>query len=257
MGPHFQHIHCPTSRRTSRHDRRSQVARRGANEAGLEPHFTFPEMTCFLMVKDAIASHGLDVFGIVDQPEDGLACLVLLGPAPGFWNMFKTSLEWQDGERDAMDRWSQRVISDLADNLEAVPRFPFGGPPYAPFLQWAVLSGRAWSSPVGMLVHDTAGLMVSFRGALGFAEDLDIEVPASVRPCETCVDQPCLSACPVRALGARISYDVPTCKTHLSSGEGADCLSSGCLVRRSCPVSQKYGRDPDQSGYHMSVFLDG
>ena len=75
---------------------------------------------------------------------------------------------------DPVDRWSRRVIGRLACDLGAKALFPFGGPPYHPFYQWALRTGRAWESPVRLLVHDTQGLMVSFRGALALREAMAV-----------------------------------------------------------------------------------
>jgi epoxyqueuosine reductase QueG len=103
-----------------------------------------------------------------------------------------------------------------------------------------------------MLVHDTAGLLISIRGAILLPDLLDLPPPPPQSPCETCA-RPCLTACPVGALGQR-PYDVPACHAFLDTAEGADCLTRGCLVRRSCPVSQRFGRDPAQTAHHMRYF---
>ena len=108
------------------------------------------------------------------MPED-IGTIVLLGPRePEFWGHFKTSKEYCDGQDDPLERWSSRVINGFASTLGAKAYFPFGGPPYQPFIAWATASRRAFVSPVGLLVHDVAGLMVSYRGALGFQEQLDL-----------------------------------------------------------------------------------
>ena len=80
-----------------------------------------------------------------------------------------------------LTRWTAgpaRVIGQMARDLGAEAHFPFGGPPYAPFIDWALKSGRTFSSPVGALVHDTVGMMISFRGALHFADEFDIPEPS-------------------------------------------------------------------------------
>ncbi|MCZ0811479.1 MAG: ferredoxin [Pseudomonadota bacterium] len=195
----------------------------------------------------------LAIFGGVSHDlPDGFKTLVLLGPLePGFWGHFTGSPEYGDGRADPLDRWSERIIGELANTLNAKAFFPFGGPPFQPFLQWARASGRAHVSPVGPLVHDVAGLMVSYRGALGFAEAIELPDPPP-NPCDTCENQPCLSACPVGALGPA-PYDAAACRAHLEDPENI-CMSKGCLVRRACPVSQSHGRREEQSAFHMRAF---
>lgn len=190
--------------------------------------------------------------GDPDMPN-GTKTALLLGPLePGFWAHFKGSREYADGKPDPLDRWSHRVIGVWASELGASPLFPFGGPPWQPFVRWARDSGRAHISPVGLLVHDTAGLMISYRG--GLALPWSIKLPArSSSPCATCESRPCLTACPVSAL-SQDNYDVPACKAYLDTEPGLECYSNGCAVRRSCPVSQSYGRSEAQSGFHMRSF---
>lgn len=201
---------------------------------------------------------GLDIFGGFhprpgDGAPDGTGTLLLLGPhEPGFWDRVTAAPEFHDGAPDPMDRWSTRVITKLATETGAVAVFPFGGPPYQPFIAWAHRSGRAWASPVTLLVHDVAGLMVSYRGALALPKRITLPAPQN-SPCETCADKPCMAACPVNAL-ADGSYDVPECHNYLTLNPGNSCLSKGCAVRRACPVSQSYDRRDAQSSYHMSYF---
>ncbi|MRU15154.1 ferredoxin [Roseovarius sp. A21] len=204
-------------------------------------------------IEKALAPHHLTVFGGVgkDLPE-GIGTLVLLGPRPpGFWPHFTTSAEYTDDQPDPLDRWSKRVITKLAQDLGAEAFFPFDGPPWQPFVQWAIDSGRAHVSPVGLLIHDEAGLMISYRGALGFTQNIALPEPPP-SPCDACTDRPCLSACPVDALTPH-GYDVAACKTDLDRA-GNDCLARGCAVRRACPVSQSHGRTEGQSAFHMRAF---
>ena len=189
-----------------------------------------------------------------DGAPPGTGTLVMLGPDPAaFWPAFTASGEYADGAPDPLDRWSARVIGAIARAHDARAVFPFGGPPYAPFLAWARRTGRAWVSPVGLLVHDAAGLFVSYRGALALPARLDLPPPPANAPCADCPDQPCLSACPVEAL-TPAGYDVPACKAHVTAPEGADCMTRGCAVRRACPVSRAHGRVEAQSAFHMAAF---
>lgn len=188
-------------------------------------------------------------------PEDGLngaGSILLLGPGPDFWNRLCASPEFHDGGCDPVDRWSQREIVTLAAEFDARALFPFGGPPWWPFTGWARRSGRCWTSPVGLLVHDTQGLMVSFRGALALPERLAPE-PGGPQPCLTCVARPCLDACPVNALAPE-GYDLDRCHDHLGRSAGTACMTGGCLVRRACPLSAGARRNTEQSAYHMRQF---
>jgi len=202
-------------------------------------------------------AEGLTAFGAFhpaaqDMPPPGVGTLVLLGPhEPGFWPLFTDAPEYQDGAPHPMDRWSTRVVGKLAEQMGAVAFFPFGGPPFQPFIRWALASGRAFQSPLGLLVHDTAGMMISYRGALGFAEKIAVPAPAD-SPCLTCATQPCRTACPADAF-AQGTYDVAACKADLDR-VGNDCMIQGCAVRRACPVSGRYGRLAAQSAFHMEAF---
>jgi epoxyqueuosine reductase len=203
-------------------------------------------------LKPAPETCSLSVFGALYEGED---TIVLLGPnEPGFWATFSSSPEYLDNTSDPLDRWSKRVIATLAQHWGGVAVFPSDGPPYPPFMRWALASGQAWQSPVGMLVHARAGLMVSYRGAVRLRRKLTLEEPAQ-NPCDTCIAKPCLKACPVAALNESQLYDVPKCKSHISSVQGQNCLTGGCLTRRACPKSERYGRLPEQSAFHMRSFL--
>ncbi|WP_413872531.1 ferredoxin [Albidovulum sp.] len=216
-------------------------------------------MTAYDDIAAGAAGAALDIFGAFhpkagDGMPEGSGTLFLLGPRePGFWATFTASPEWQDGAADPMDRWSVRVLGRLAEDMGGRALFPFGGPPHHPFFAWALRSGRAFASPATLLVHDTAGLMVSYRGAIALPDRIDLPAPPGVSPCESCVDRPCLSACPPRALTAG-GYDLAACHAFLDTAPGAECLSAGCLVRRACPVSHRYGRLPEQSAHHMRLF---
>lgn len=203
-------------------------------------------------IEQALPPHGLMLMGGLTE---GAETLYLLGCTADFWAIFTTSDEWRDGQPHPVDRWSMRVLGALAQQFGGRAEYPFGGPPHAPFIRYAKDGGQCHQSPVGMLVHGTAGMMISLRGGL-WVPGLHPVPPSSATPCQTCA-QPCASACPVAALVPGQPYDVAACKAHIASPAGADCLQAGCLARRACPVSQRFGRLPAQSAHHMAAFLAG
>ncbi|PCH75099.1 MAG: ferredoxin, partial [Rhodobacteraceae bacterium] len=201
------------------------------------------ETVIYQRVETAAKAIGLMVMGALHPKAhydaDDCGTLVLLGTGPAYWPILTAAPEYHDAAPDPVDRFSQRTITALATSLgpDVSVVFPFGGPPYAPFIDWALKSGRAFTSPTGMLVHDTVGMMTSYRGALWFPDEFPFPVPAGVHPCEACAGQPCTTACPVEALGADAPYNVAACHEYLDTGAGGVCMGAGCAARLACPLS--------------------
>jgi ferredoxin len=200
-------------------------------------------------LSDALAPHRLFLSGAL---HEGDQTILLLSPdEPGFWAHVTAQPEFDDGVPDPLDRWSTRVIASLATQFNAQPRFPFTGPPWHPFVTWAIGSGQSFDSPVHLMVHARMGLWASVRGGLVVPHHLPLP-PLASNPCIGCA-APCTTACPVAALGPQ-GYDVPACHTHLDAPEGQACRNSGCLARRACPAGESYGRLAKQSAWHMRQF---
>jgi len=213
-------------------------------------------MDKFTLEKD-IHSTGLIILGELEVTDTDpvpieAQSILLLGPdEPNFWEIFKESEEFNDLEANPLDRWSKRVIDNIAGQNKCTALYPFGGEPYKPFFSWALRSGSVWSSPVHLAVHKDKGLFVSFRGALAINHSKKNN-QSFENPCTKC-PAPCLSACPVDAF-TEVRYDVATCKDHISSLDSTNCKSLGCNTRRACPVGANL-RNFEQSSFHMEQFL--
>ena len=181
--------------------------------------------------------------------------LVLVGNVgPGLWRAFAGSREFGTAP-DPLDRWTRRVLTELADRWGVRALFPFGGPPYLPFVPWAKRAEPVFESPLGILIHPDHGLWHAYRGALAFAETMALPPRAArARPCDACADKPCLSACPVGAFTDG-TYDVASCTRHIAAPEGSDCLDRGCRARRACPVGSEGAYEPAQARFFMAAFL--
>lgn len=214
-------------------------------------------------VKTATENAGLTFRGAFhpgadDMPaEHPAGTLVMLGFLRGDWPAFTASPEYRDGRAHPLDRWSHRLVSALARDFGAKPYFPFTAP-LMPFIRWAQKAEPVHASAMGMMIHPTFGLWHAWRGALAFEERLDLPAPDDrPRPCDSCADKPCLSACPVNAFDGSGAFNVAACSAHIRSPAGVDCMEKGCAARRACPVGQGYQYTPEQAAFHMKSFRGG
>lgn len=153
------------------------------------------------------------------------ATLLLLGwTGPTHWPAFTAAPEYRDGQPDPLDRWSRRVVGALAQRFGAMPLFPFGGPPFLPFLRWGPRAEPVHPSPIGLLIHPDWGLWHHWRGALAFPTRLSLPpVDPRPAPCATCLTRPC------------------------TTYAGLDA------ARRACPIGTPYG--DAQQAFHRAAFL--
>ncbi len=195
----------------------------------------------------------------------------------GFWPLFKLSPEFSDGQPDPLDRWTQRIGEALARQWGGVALFPFRGPPYLPFQQWALRSEPLQRSPLGLLIDPDHGLWHAFRFALALptspaaakAKHLgragtvkaSTESPSAGRVpsalsdiCTRCDGQPCLHTCPVQAFTGT-AYKVDDCAAWLRQPSGQDCMSGGCQARRACPVGTAWRYEDEHAAFHMAAFV--
>jgi hypothetical protein len=227
-----------------------------------------PPMTQLERIRESLAPHGLALRGgFHPEPEDGApalaggrACgtILLLGNLGGaLWPVFAESPERADGAPHALDRWTRRILESLAPGFGATALFPFGGPPWLPFQRWAMKADSVAASPLGILIHPDFGLWHAYRGALAFAEQLDLPpVERRPSPCDSCIERPCLSSCPVDAFTPG-HYDVAGCRAHVAGARGSACREQGCLARLACPIGREHAYPPGQMAFHMAAFLAG
>ncbi len=181
--------------------------------------------------------------------------LVLLGNAgPDLWSLIGDRLAAENSV-NPLDRWTEASVDDMSRMLGAEPLFPFRGPPFLPFLHWAQRAESVAPSAIGILIHPRYGLWHAYRAALAFSDRLVLPPwKHEPRPCDSCPDRPCLTTCPVDAFSGD-GFDADACSGHIGDASGRECLESGCLARRACPVGRDYAYAPAQAGFHMAAFL--
>ena len=218
----------------------------------------------------SLASHGLNLRGgFAPVAADGLPALPngqaaasvwmvgVIGSA--FWPHYKASPFFSDGQADPLDRWSRAIGEELAARLGGLALFPFDGPPYHPFQRWADRAEPTQPSPMMLRIHPEHGLWHAYRFALALPAT-HTALPhgpgaAAADLCARCSGQPCLQACPVGAYTGE-AFVLQACASHLHSGQGGDCMQSGCLARRACPVAQELRYQPEHAAFHMRAFAE-
>ena len=207
-------------------------------------------------VSQILAEHGLILRGgFHPAAEEGAllqhaSTVLLVGNAGGaMWDAFSPHI---DGQRNPLDRWTKRVIDPIAEKFGARAVYPFGADA-PPFQRWALRAEAVHASPIGILIHSEYGLWHAYRAALLFPERTDLPLHSDApSPCETCIEKPCLSACPVGAFTGT-AYNVSACAAHLATPEST-CLSVGCHARNACPVGKEWRYLEAQVSFHMAAF---
>ncbi len=227
---------------------------------------------------DCLREYGLFVRGVtrltteeigrygIDPANLELALIGNIGSS--YWPQFSQSPEFTDGALHPLDRWSRRVAEDISQRLSMQAVYPFDGPPYFPFQQWASRAEGLEQSPIGVMMHPEFGLWHSYRFALlgrfalpgaevGGEKEAGtnrVDPASAVSPCMNCVTKPCLHTCPVTAFDAR-GYAVDQCADYLQKTPQAACHQQGCLARNACPVAPQLRYVAAQGHFHLQAFL--
>ena len=194
--------------------------------------------------------------------------LILFGNAgSSIWSNFSASSEYHDGLADPMNRWSERIGDEIASELKGRALFPFGGPPYRPFIQWAKKAESLGNSRLGMLIHPEYGLWHAYRFGIALPESFsEFETISNAGNfaankhrgfsalCASCTDQPCLDACPVSAFSSE-GYDVEGCYGFLKINPDSDCRNHTCSARLACPEGLSFNYEKAHARFHMDAFF--
>ena len=189
---------------------------------------------------------------------EGKPALLIGNIGSSMWPSFSNSSQLADGEPDPLNRWTVEIMSTLVQSFGpgsvSEVRYPFGEPNW-PFQNYAQEALGISHSPIGLLIHPEYGLWMAFRAVLIMAESFQVSrsEPAA-RPCDTCIDKPCLNTCPIDAFTVE-NYDYVSCKSHVASKPGRTCLNGGCQARQACPVGRDHIYARPHQAFHMKAFV--
>lgn len=209
----------------------------------------------------ALGAHGLSILGFFPTDEDDVILpdenkqpetIVIVGNAgSSIWPAFSKAR--RSSPDLTLDAWTTTIVDGIAARFEAKALYPFEGPPFWPFTQWAIRTGNLFPSPIGLTIHPVHGLWHAFRAALLFDSDPGFSAIRAESPCDSCIERPCLTTCPVSAFSAD-GYDFERCLDYLGAGKNS-CRATGCEARKACPIGKDHHYQPEHAAFHMGQLL--
>jgi hypothetical protein len=175
----------------------------------------------------------------------------------GFWEAYRAHVRRHpEHERhpdpiDAFTAWimEEQVLLRVPDATLVLPFQPVSPP--VSFVHLAEAAGLGRRGLVGVLIHPEFGPWIALRGVLFVTEAVVAPRPAAgFDPCPSCIDRPCLAACPGAAVSAATGWDVPRCIDHRIA-HTADCRDA-CGARVACVYGRAHRYPPEALGYHQA-----
>ncbi|MFZ5601431.1 MAG: hypothetical protein ACOY7J_03175 [Pseudomonadota bacterium] len=146
----------------------------------------------------------------------------------------------------------QRFLADAAPGARYRVLYP--GASLIPLQTLGQLAGWHHPSPMMVGINDYWGTWYAYRVALVADTDFAPSVRVnSASPCTTCVEKPCLAACPAGALRARDGLHLERCLDHRTAP--ASSCGGTCLARVACPVAPQHRYPDQQIDYHYRYSL--
>lgn len=235
-------------------------------------------------IEEYLQSHGLlcHTFAFNELPKQlqhnmTTACeldlndsyLSLIANAGGkFWNTMQTVEPLRAGEISPTDKQKNPVDNfciTLANQLlqmaeleiNAVILYPNRFP--VPLMDLGEHIGWSKSSPLGLGLHQEFGPWFAYRALVKTMHPLTvsskfINTKQNTSACLTCIDTPCVNACPANAVSATAQFNISRCADNRVK-EDSTCKQQ-CHARNACPVGSQYQYSEEQRAYHMTHALD-
>jgi hypothetical protein len=215
--------------------------------------------------RDRLAHIGLDLVGVASVsaydatvPErhrlasiapEMRSAIVIGNGGRAFWDAFQRARRrWSPNPLDAFTR---AAVTAALDPLPAGARlvFPFDypGTPVS-FVHLAECAGLGRRSLLGVLVHPEYGPWMALRAAVLLPDALAPTATPGFDPCPTCIERPCITACPAGAVSAA-GWDVPGCMAYRL--RPVDDCAGGCHARIDCVLGREHRYPPEALAFHQ------
>ncbi|MGZ3690744.1 MAG: hypothetical protein ACXVAX_04535 [Pseudobdellovibrio sp.] len=212
---------------------------------------------------EIISEAGLNVFAswpLEKLPEDlraylktenqNFKSLVIFGH--GGRRLWENLPENLDSAQNPVDHYSLKLVREFHDSLFPAEKleilYPLT-PHLVPLQRLGRFLNLARPSHLGLDLNVDFGAWFAYRVAFLTTAVLPEVKPGEwASPCETCVDKPCVSACPSGATRT-MNFGLSEC-AHFRLSQASPCLSR-CLARLACPYKAEHAYTEEQINYHM------
>lgn len=193
----------------------------------------------------------LDTLGMTDDERTRYKQLILIGHlGRDFWAALQ-----QRGMHGAnpVDQFvTERVQGWMTSTSPTAQwRQVFPGPHPVGLQRLGALAGWHHPSPFWVGVDAEWGSWFAYRAVVL----ADTALPVTPRrqtttPCDTCIEKPCINACPAGALASDQTgpWRLQTCLTFRKQPQ-SPCMDR-CLARNACPAGEAYRYTDQQIAYH-------
>ena len=187
--------------------------------------------------------------GLAARVPDARGIVVVGNGGAALWRNFRAAVPMAQGD-DPLDEWVRGVVEHAVRDVPGA-RVCWPSDARVDFRLIGELAGLGRPSLLGMLIHPVYGPWIALRAAVLVPVDVVAPRPADgFDPCPTCVERPCIAACPVGAVGAR-GWDVAACVAHRLADE-THC-AAGCTSRIECVYGREHRPPPDALAFHQAA----
>jgi hypothetical protein len=192
--------------------------------------------------------------GFATRVPSARGILVIGNGGAAMWRTFRAAAPASNGENpredDPLDAWVRDAVEHAVRDVPGA-HVSYPADVHDDFRRRGALAGLGRPSLLGMLIHPVYGPWIALRAAVLVPVDVVAPRPADgFDPCPTCVERPCIAACPVGAVGPR-GWDVAACVAHRLADD-SHC-AAGCTSRIECVYGRAHRAPPDALAFHQAA----
>ncbi len=184
----------------------------------------------------------------IDNFEHYTQILLIGNTGTQLWKQVASIIE-QSNEQNPIDnyskKWTKKILSNCLQSSDF--EFVFPSKNSIGLQQLGKIAGWHFDSPIKVGVNSTWGSWFAYRAVVLAKSNFPQQKLNSSSPCKTCIEKPCISACPVNAVFADqfILKDCLSFRVEKSSP-----CNNKCLSRLACPIAIDHQYPIEQIQYH-------